>query len=71
MITSEALAKTINHDPQFNVRVLYLLSKAKLPITVSELEYFYFETFRLDFSSLVHCNKSEKAVIVSTVVLSV
>jgi len=39
MITSEALAKTIDNDPQFNVKILYLLSKATLPITVHELEY--------------------------------
>jgi len=49
MITSEALAKTIDNDPQFNVRILYLLSKATLPITVHEFEYLYIETFRLDF----------------------
>jgi len=67
MITSEALAKTIDTDPQFTVRILYLLSKAKLPITVSELEYIYIETFRLDFSPLAHCNKTEKAIIISTV----
>jgi len=57
MITSEALAKTVDTDPQFNVRILYLLSKATLPITVNELEYLYIETFRLDFSPLSHCNK--------------
>jgi len=67
MITSEALAKTIDTDPQFNVRVLYLLSKATLPLTVNELEYLYIETFRLDFSPLAHCNKTEKAIIISTV----
>jgi len=67
MITSEALANTINNDPPFNVRILYLLSKEKLPITVHELEYLYIETFRLDFSPLAHCNKTEKAVIISTV----
>jgi len=39
MITSVALAKTIDNDPQFNVRFLYLLSKATLPTTVHELEY--------------------------------
>jgi len=49
MITPEALAKTIDTDPQFNVRILYLLSKATLPITVNELEYLYIDTFRLDF----------------------
>jgi len=63
MITSEALAKTIDTDPQFNVRILYLLSKATLPITVNELEYLYIETIRLDFSPLAHCNKTEKAII--------
>jgi len=67
MITSEALAKTVDTDPQFNVRILYLLSKATLPITVNELEYLYIETFRLDFSPLSHCNKTEKAIIISTV----
>jgi len=67
MITSEALAKTIDTDPQFNVRILFLLSKATLPITVNELEYLYIETFRLDFSPLVHCNKTQKAIIISTV----
>jgi len=39
MITTEALAKHINNDPQFNVRILKLLSKATLPITVNELIY--------------------------------
>jgi len=67
MITSETLAKTIDSDPQFNVRILYLLSKATLPITVHELEYLYIETFRLDFSPLAHCKKTEKAIIISTV----
>jgi len=67
MITSEALAKTIDNDPQFNVRILYLLLKATLPITVNELEYLYIETFRLDFLPLAHCNKTEKAIIISTV----
>jgi len=67
MITSETLAKTINNNPKFNVRILYLLSKAKFPITVHELEYLYIETFRLDFSPLAHCNKTEKAIIISTV----
>jgi len=62
MITSEALAKKIDTDPQFNVRILYLLSKATLPITVNELEYLY-----IDFSPLAHCNKTEKAIIISTV----
>jgi len=27
MVTTQALAKTIDNDPQFNVRILYLLSK--------------------------------------------
>jgi len=67
MITSEALAKTIDTDPQFNIRILYLLSKATPPITVNELEYLYIETFRLDFSLLAHCNKTEKAIIFSAV----
>jgi len=67
MITSEALAKTIDTDPQFNVRILYFLSKATLPITVNELEYLYIETFRLDFSPLAHCNKTDKAINISTV----
>jgi len=67
MITSEALAKTIDKNPQFNVRILYLLSKATLPITVHELEYLYIETFRLDFSPLAYCYKTEKAIIISTV----
>jgi len=67
MITSEALAKTIDSDPQLNVRILYLLSKAPLPITVHQLVYLYIETFRLDFSQLAHCNKTEKAIIISTV----
>jgi len=66
MITSEALAKTIDTDPQFNVRILYLLSKATLPITVNELEYLYIETFYLDFSPLAHCNKTEEAIIIPT-----
>jgi len=48
----DALAKTIDNDPQLNVRILYLLSKATLPKTVHELEYLYIETFRLDFSPL-------------------
>jgi len=39
MITTGALAKTIDNDPQFNVRVLYLLLKATQPKTVHELEY--------------------------------
>jgi len=56
-----------DNDPQFNVRVLYLLSKATLPVTVNELEYLYIETFRLDFSPLAHCNKTEKANVISTV----
>jgi len=60
MITSEALAKTIDTDPQFNVRILFFLSKATLPITVNELECLYIETFRLDFSPLAHSNKTEK-----------
>jgi len=42
------------------------LSKAILPITVNELENLYIETFRLDFSPLIHCNKTEKAIIIST-----
>jgi len=67
MITLEALAKTIDIDPQFNVRILYLLSKATLPITLNELEYLYIETFRLDFSPLAHFNKTEKAIIIFTV----
>jgi len=67
MITSEALAITIDTDPQFNLRVIYLLSKATSPITLNELKYLYFETFRLDFSPLAHCNKTEKAIIISTV----
>jgi len=71
MITSEALAKTIDTDPQFNIRILYFLSKATLPITVNELEYICIETFRLDFSQLAHCNKTEKAIIISTVPLTV
>jgi len=65
MITSEALAKTVDNDPQFNARILYLLSKATLPITVHELEYLYIETFRLDFSPLAH--KTEKAIVISTI----
>jgi len=64
MITSEALAKTKDNDQQFNVRIIYLLSKATLPITVHE--YLFIETFRLDFSPLAHCNKTEKAIIIST-----
>jgi len=67
MITSEALAKTIDTDSQFNIRILYLLSKATLPITVNELEHLYIETFRLDFSPLAHCNMTEKAIFISTV----
>jgi len=67
MITSEALAKTVETDPQFNEGDLYLLLKATLPITLNELEYLYIETFRLDFSPLAHCNKTEKAIIISTV----
>jgi len=67
MVTSEALAKTIDNDTKFNVRILYVLSKATLPITVHELEYLYIETFRLNFSPLAHCNKTEKANIFSTV----
>jgi len=67
MITSEALAKTVDTDPQFNEGDLYLLLKATLPITLNELEYLYIETFRLDFSPLAHCNKTEKAIIISTV----
>jgi len=67
MITSEALAKTIDNGPQFNVRILYLLSKATLPINVNELEYLYIETFRLDFSPLAQYNKTEKAIIISIV----
>jgi len=67
MITSEASVKTIDTDPQFNIRILYLLSKATLSITVNELEYLYIETFRLDFSALAHCNKTEKAIIIPTV----
>jgi len=66
MITTPALAKTIDNDPQFNVRILYLFSKATLPIAVNELEYLYIKTFRLDFSPLAHCNKTEKAIIIST-----
>jgi len=58
MITSEA--KTLDNNPQFNVRILYLLLKAALPVTVNDLEYLYIETFRLDFSLLAHCNKTEK-----------
>jgi len=38
-----------------------------LPITVDELEILYIETFRLDFSPLVHCTKTEKAIFFSTV----
>jgi len=57
----------VTNDPQFNVRILYLLSKATQPITVHELEYLYIKTFRLDFSPLAHCNKTEKAIIISTV----
>jgi len=64
MLTLEALAKTLDNDPQFNVRILHLLSKATLPITVHEIEYLYIETFRLDFSPLAHCNKTEKAIII-------
>jgi len=56
-----------SHDPQFNLRIQYLLSKAILPIPVNELENLYTKTFRLDFSPLVHCNKTEKAIIISTV----
>jgi len=67
MITSEGLAKTVDTDPQFNEGDLYLLLKATLPITLNELEYLYIETFRLDFSPLAHCNKTEKAIIISTV----
>jgi len=67
MITSEALAKTIENDPQFNVRILYLLLKATLPINVHELGYLYIKTFRLDFSPLAPCNKTEKASIISAV----
>jgi len=67
MITTHALAKTIDNDPQFNIRILYLLSKATLPIATDELENLYIETLRLDISPLVHCNKSEKAIIISTV----
>jgi len=67
MIISEALAKTIDNDPLFNVRIRYLLSKATLHITVNELEYLYIETFSLDFSPLAHCNKTEKAIIISTI----
>jgi len=50
MITSEALAKTVETDPQFNEGDLYLLLKATLPITLNELEYLYIETFRLDLT---------------------
>jgi len=35
MITSEALKKTLDNDPQFNVRILYLLLKATPLITVN------------------------------------
>jgi len=34
---------------------------------VHELEYLYIDTFRLHFSPLAHCNKTEKAIIISTV----
>jgi len=64
---TQSFAKTIDNDPQFNLRIKYLLSKAILPITVNELENLYIETFRLDFSPFVHCNKTEKAIIISTV----
>jgi len=67
MIITQALAKTIDNDPQFNARILRLLSKATLPITVNELKYLYIKTFRLDFSPLTHCNKTEKAIVISTV----
>jgi len=67
LITTQASAKRIDNDPQFNLRVQYLLSKSVLRITVNELQNLYIETFHLDFSPLLHCNKTEKAIIISTV----
>jgi len=67
MVTTQALENTISQDPHFNLRIQYLLSKVILSITKTYLENSYIETFRLDFSPLIHCNMTEKAIVISTV----
>jgi len=67
MFTTQALESTISKDPQFNLRIQYILSKVNLPITTAELENSHIETFRLDLSPSIHCNKTKKAIAISTV----
>jgi len=67
MNTTECIRITLYREPNFHDRVLSIIEKGAEPLLIIEFEYEYMKRYNLDFSPLIHCSSTQKAIVLSTV----
>jgi len=67
MNTQDCIRITIDNEPNFENRVLAIGRNRAEPLLISDFEHEYTNRYNLEFFPLIHCNCTQKAIVLSTV----